>query len=194
MNEPIAIIGMACRFPGANDYDAYWRLLASGTMVRAEGPIGSGPGRMGQFLELPPTQSDLTHYGAFIDDIDKFDAEFFRIAPIEAQLLDPQQRLMLETSWRALEDAGIDPDSLRGTRTGVYGGIANNEYRYSAVASIELDDPATSLYAASGSTLNTAIGRVSYTLGLEGPCHRYRHRVLVVSRRHPPGRYRPSTR
>ena len=169
MNEPIAIIGMACRFPGANDYDAYWRLLASGTMVRAEGPIGSGPGRMGQFLELPPTQSDLTHYGAFIDDIDKFDAEFFRIAPIEAQLLDPQQRLMLETSWRALEDAGIDPDSLRGTRTGVYGGIANNEYRYSAVASIELDDPATSLYAASGSTLNTAIGRVSYTLGLEGP-------------------------
>ncbi len=168
-DEPIAIIGMACRFPGADGYDAYWRLLSSGTMVRTEGRIGEGPGRMGEFLEMPSTQNDTIHYGAFIDDIDRFDAEFFRIAPIEAQLLDPQQRLMLETSWRALEDAGIDPDSLKGTRTGVYGGIANNEYRYSAVASIELDDPATSLYAASGSTLNTAIGRVSYTLGLEGP-------------------------
>ncbi len=108
-NEPIAIIGMACRFPGANDYDAYWRLLSSGTMVRTEGRVGEGPGRMSEFLELPSTQSDIIHYGAFIDDIDKFDAEFFRIAPIEAQLLDPQQRLMLETSWRALEDAGIDP-------------------------------------------------------------------------------------
>ncbi len=169
-NEPIAIIGMACRFPGAEDYDAYWRLLASGTMVRTEGMIGSGsPGRMGQFLELPPTQSDTTHYAAFIEDIDKFDAEFFRISPVEAQLLDPQQRLMLETSWRALEDAGIDPESLRGTRTGVYGGISNAEYRYAAIASIEADDPATSLYAASGSSLNTAIGRVSYALGLEGP-------------------------
>ena len=168
-DEPIAIIGMACRFPGADNYDAYWRLLSSGTMIRTEGRVGEGPGRMGEFLELPSTQSDITHYGAFINDIDKFDAEFFRIAPIEAQLLDPQQRLMLETSWRALEDAGIDPESLRGTRAGVYGGISNNEYRYSAVASIELGDPATSLYAASGSTLNTAIGRISYTLGLEGP-------------------------
>ena len=167
--EPIAIIGMACRFPGANDYDSYWRLLSSGTMVRTEGRVGEGPGRMGEFLELPSTQGDIIHYGAFIDDIDKFDAEFFRIAPIEAQLLDPQQRLMLETSWRALEDAGIDPETLRGTRTGVYGGISNNEYRAAAVASIELDDPATSLYAASGSNLNTAIGRISYTLGLEGP-------------------------
>lgn len=169
-NEPIAIIGMACRFPGAEDYDAYWRLLASGTMVRTEGQISSGsPGRMGQFLELPPVDSDLIHYAAFIEDIDKFDSEFFRISPVEAQLLDPQQRLMLETSWRALEDAGIDPDTLKGTRTGVYGGISNAEYRYAAIASIEADDPATSLYAASGSSLNTAIGRVSYALGLEGP-------------------------
>ena len=169
-NEPIAIIGMACRFPGAEDYDAYWRLLASGTMVRTEGRISSGsPGRMGQFLELPPVESDLIHYAAFIEDIDKFDSEFFRISPVEAQLLDPQQRLMLETSWRALEDAGIDPETLRGTRTGVYGGISNAEYRYAAIASIEANDPATSLYAASGSSLNTAIGRVSYALGLEGP-------------------------
>ena len=169
-NEPIAIIGMACRFPGAEDYDAYWRLLASGTMVRTEGRISSGsPGRMGQFLELPPVDSDLIHYAAFIEDIDKFDSEFFRISPVEAQLLDPQQRLMLETSWRALEDAGIDPETLKGTRTGVYGGISNAEYRYAAIASIEANDPATSLYAASGSSLNTAIGRVSYALGLEGP-------------------------
>ena len=64
-----------------------------------------------------------------MDGIDQFDAPFFRISPIEAQLLDPQQRLMLETSWRALEDAGIDPDRLKGTRTGVYAGISNNEYR-----------------------------------------------------------------
>ncbi len=169
-NEPVAIIGMACRFPGADDYDAYWRLLATGTMVRTEGMIGpKSPGRMGQFLELPDQLGELIHHAAFIEHIDKFDSEFFRIAPVEAQLLDPQQRLMLETSWRALEDAGIDPDTLKGTRTGVYGGISNAEYRYAAIASIELGDPATSLYAASGSSLNTAIGRVSYALGLEGP-------------------------
>ena len=169
LNEPIAIIGMACRFPGAHDYDAYWRLLASGSFVRTEGALGTGPGRMSQMFEMDGVRQGNTHYAAFIDDIDLFDAEFFRISPVEAQLLDPQQRLMLEMCWRALEDAGIDPDTLNGSRTGVYGGICHQEYRYPAIASIKSDDVPTSLYAVSGSSPNTAIGRVSYVLGLEGP-------------------------
>ncbi len=169
MGEPIAIIGMACRFPGADDYDAFWRLLASGTFVQTEGTIGEGPGRMGQFLELTEGQQGEKFYAAFIDDIDKFDAEFFRISPVEAQLLDPQQRLMLETCWRALEDAGIDADKLQRSRTGVYGGVSNHEYRSAAIASVTPDDPTTSLHALTGSSSNTAIGRVAYVLDLRGP-------------------------
>ena len=170
--EPIAIVGMACRFPGANGIAAFWRLLESGGNAVQEGVPGSGVGRIGALFPEDTGQIGACRFGAYLDDIDQFDAAFFRISPVEAQLLDPQQRLLLETSWRALEDAGIDPDLLKDSRTGVYAGISNNDYRgliLEASESAGPAEPAASLYAVTGTSLNTAIGRVAFALGLGGP-------------------------
>jgi len=166
--RPIAIVGMACRFPGARDLAEFWRLLEAGGNAVTEGVPGSGAGRIGELFGAA-VQSEACRFGAFVDGIDRFDAPFFRISPLEADLLDPQQRLMLETSWRALEDAGIDPDRLAGTRTGVYAGISNNEYRGLVAEAIETSEPAAGLYSVTGTSFNTAIGRVAYALGLQGP-------------------------
>ena len=133
----------------------------------SEGVPGSGVGRVGQLFP-DAVESKACRFGAYLDGLDLFDAAFFRISPIEAQLLDPQQRLMLETSWLALEDAGMDPERLRGSRTGVYAGISNNEYRRLILASVDSADPAVSLYTVTGTSYNTAIGRVAFALGLEG--------------------------
>ena len=167
--EPIAIVGMACRFPGAPDLAAFWRLLESGSNAVTEGVPGSGVGRIGELYPDADVQSDACRFGAFIEGVDLFDAEFFRISPVEAQLLDPQQRLMLETSWQALEDAGIDPERLKGSRTGVYIGISNMDYRFINLDASQTSEPAESLYTVSGTSLNTAAGRVAFALGLEGP-------------------------
>ena len=169
-SAPVAIVGMACRFPGGPDLAAFWRLLSDGKTAVTEGVPGSGVGRVGQVL-FPdgPAEWDACRFGAFVDGIDEFDAEFFRISPLEAQLLDPQQRMMLETCWRALEDAGIDPESLAGTRTGVYAGMSNNDYRHLILASRENAEAAAGLYSVTGSSLSPAIGRVSFVLGFEGP-------------------------
>ena len=167
--QPIAIVGMACRFPGAPDLSSYWRLLDGGKNAVTEVEPGSGKGRTGQLFPDAEVQNRACLFGAYLDEIDLFDAAFFRISPVEAQLLDPQQRLMLETSWRALEDAGLDPDRLRGSRTGVYAGISNYDYRSQAMAAREGSEPAASLYMVSGSSFNTAIGRVAFALDLEGP-------------------------
>ncbi len=168
-DEPVAIVGMACRFPGADDIDSFWRLLEDGRSAVSEGVPGSGVGRIGELFSDPDVKSEACRFGAYLDAIGHFDASFFRISPIEAQMLDPQQRLMLETSWQALEDAGIDPDRLRGTRTGVYAGISNNEYRNLVLEASETAEPAASLYSVSGTSFNTAIGRVAFALGLNGP-------------------------
>ncbi len=167
--EPIAIVGMACRFPGAEDLDSFWRFLLEGRNAITEGVPGSGEGRLGRIIRDPNVQNDACRYGAFVDDIDMFDASFFRISPVEAELLDPQQRMMLETSWQALEDAGIDPAKLEGSRTGVYTGISNDEYRMLVVESSRPTEAAGSLYALSGTNLNGTSGRVSFVLGLMGP-------------------------
>ncbi len=167
--EPIAIVGMACRFPNSPDLAAFWRLLESGGNAITEGVPGSGIGRVGELYPNPEVQNDACRFGAFIEGIDLFDAEFFRISPVEAELLDPQQRMMLETSWQALEDAGIDPERLKGSRTGVYIGISNMDYRFINLNSTQTAEATTSLYAVSGTSLNTAAGRVAYALGLEGP-------------------------
>ena len=106
--------------------------------------------------------------GAFIDGIDRFDASFFRIAPVEARLLDPQQRLLLETSWEALEEAGIDPAGLRGSRTGVFAGIGSGDYR-ELLLSAGAGGERPTFYMATGNSYSTAIGRIAFTLGLEGP-------------------------
>ena len=167
-NEPIAIVGMACRFPGADGLSAFWRMLEAGESGVIEGVPGSGEGRIGTLFP-DAAQAPACRFGAYLDDLELFDAAFFRISPVEAQLLDPQQRMMLETCWRALEDAGMDPARLKGSRTGVYAGISNNEYRGLILETASPDEPAVSLYSVTGTSFNTAIGRVAFALGLEGP-------------------------
>ena len=167
--EPIAVIGMACRFPGAPDIPSFWRLLEAGGNSVIEGVPGSGEGRVGQLLPETAAGNAACRFGAFVPDIDLFDNGFFRISPVEAELLDPQQRMMLEVSWQALEDAGIDPDRLKGSRTGVYAGISNDEYRMLVVDGEKPAEAAGCLYALSGTNLNGAAGRVSFVLGVMGP-------------------------
>ena len=167
--EAIAVVGMACRFPGADDLSEFWRLLEAGENAISEGVPGSGQGRIGELFPNPETQNTSCRFAGFIDGIDQFDATFFRISPVEAQFLDPQQRLMLETSWQALEDAGIDADQLKGSRTGVYAGISNNDYRGLILNDSATAEAAVSLYSVSGTSFNTAIGRVAFALGLQGP-------------------------
>ena len=166
--ESIAVIGMACRFPGADGLVDFWRPLEEGRNAVVEGSPGSGVGRIGELFP-DPVEPDACRFGAYIEDMDLYDPAFFRISPVEAQLLDPQQRMMLEVSWQALEDAGLDPDRLKGSRTGVYTGISNMEYRPLTLDSSEPDAPAANLYAFTGTTLNSVSDRVSYVLGLEGP-------------------------
>ena len=172
--EPVAIVGMACRFPGADGIAAFWRLLEAGGNAVQEGLPGSGVGRVGALFPDDTGQIEACRFGAYLDleVIERFDAAFFRISPVEAELLDPQQRLILETSWRALEDAGINPDLLKDSPTGVYAGISNNDYRGLILEARENAgpaEPAASLYAVTGTSLNTAIGRVAFALGLGGP-------------------------
>jgi acyl transferase domain-containing protein len=164
---PIAVIGMACRFPGgADDPARFWRLLRDGvdaiTTVPAErfdiesvyDPRPEAPGKLS------------TRYGGFLRDVDRFDAALFGIAPREAQSMDPQQRLVLETTWQALEDAGQAPDRLAGSSTGVFVGICNLDY-YQLV--MRQDPAALDAYVATGASHSVAAGRVSYVLGLAGP-------------------------
>lgn len=167
--EPIAVVGIACQFPGADDMSAFWRLLEAGESGVTEGVPGSGVGRVGQLFPETSAQAEACRFGAFLEDLDQFDPAFFRMSPIAAQRLDPQQRLMLETSWRALEDAGMDADRLKGSRTGVYAGIRNYDYRALVLRASETAEPAASLYSVTGTSFNTAIGRVAFVLGLRGP-------------------------
>ena len=164
--QPIAIVGMACRFPGGADLSQFWRTLQAGRTAVTNGPPDFRREQARDFL--PPGSRSRAGFGrgAYLDGIDRFDASFFRIAPVEARLLDPQQRLLLETSWEALEEAGIDPAGLKGSRTGVFAGIYTNEYRDLISNS---GRETASLYAATGTSYSTAIGRVAFTLGLEGP-------------------------
>ena len=170
VSEPIAIVGMACRFPGANDIESFWRLLEEGGNAVTERSPGSSEGRWGMLFGDESHHIEGCRFGAFVDDIERFDESFFRISPVEAKLLDPQQRMTLEVSWQALEDAGIDPETLRESRTGVYTGISNDEYRMLVVESERPAEAASCLYALSGTNLNGTAGRVSFNLGLRGPC------------------------
>ena len=167
--EPVAIIGMACRFPGSKNLSGFWRQLLAGENAVVEGPPGAVIGRTGRQFPQFAARNEAIRFGAYVEDLDQFDAEFFRISPIEAQMLDPQQRMMLEVSWRALEDAAIDPENLKGSRTGVYAGISIMDYRDMAIADPGSSEAAAGLYAVTGNALNVAIGRVSFVLGLEGP-------------------------
>ena len=168
-SQPIAVVGMACRFPQSPDLPSYWRLLEEGRNAVIEGEPGSGVGRVGELFPDSGVPNSSCRFGAYLDELDLFDAPFFRISPVEAERLDPQQRMMLEVSWQALEDAGIDPEGLKGSRTGVYAGISNYDYRNLILGTGETSEPAASLYTVTGTSFNTAIGRVAYVMGLEGP-------------------------
>ncbi len=160
---------MACRFPGSPDLSTYWKNLVEGANCTSECPPGANDGRVGELYADTSKIPSACRYGAFLTDIDQFDAEFFRISPSEAEFLDPQQRMMLETSWQALENANIDPESLRESSASVYAGMSNNDYRYLILGGADTSKPAASLYTITGTSLNTAIGRVSFALGFEGP-------------------------
>ncbi|AOP45366.1 hybrid non-ribosomal peptide synthetase/type I polyketide synthase [Streptomyces lydicus] len=162
--EPIAIVGMACRFPGGIDSPAaLWRLLASGGET-----VGAFPRDRGWDDGLHDPEHggrSLTGSGGFLYDAADFDAGFFGISPREALAMDPQQRLLLETAWRAFEDAGIDPESVRDTETGVFTGLSCNDY---GLGSGELPEEAEG-FLTTGTAAGVASGRISYTLGLRGP-------------------------
>lgn len=166
--EPIAVIGMGCRVPGGGDSPAaFWRLLESGTDA-----VGEVPGDRWDHDALFDPDPDApgrisTRYGGFLGSVDRFDPDFFGIAPREAQSLDPQQRLLLEVCWETLEHAGQPADRLAGSDTGIFMGAAGSDYAY---LQMRTGDPSLlDAHFASGIAHSTLTGRLSYLLGLQGP-------------------------
>ncbi|MFS8104568.1 SDR family NAD(P)-dependent oxidoreductase [Lentzea alba] len=159
VDEPIAIVGMACRYPGGvRSPEDLWRLVADGGEAISGLPSGRG-------WDLSDEQS-YVRAGGFLHDAGEFDAEFFGVNPREALAMDPQQRLLLEVSWEVLERAGIDPLSLRGSQTGVFTGVVYHDY---ASRGYERAPEEVSGYLGTGGAASVASGRVAYTFGFEGP-------------------------
>ncbi|WP_146193937.1 type I polyketide synthase, partial [Streptomyces sp. MA5143a] len=167
VDEPIAIVGMSCRFPGgAHSAEELWRLVAEGTDAVTRFPADRGWDLRSLHHPDPdhPGTSYVVH-GAFLDDAAGFDADFFGISPHEALAMDPQQRLVLEASWEALEHAGIAPTSLRGEPVGVFVGVNSQDY----ARSLDQVPEHVEGYRITGISAGVVSGRVAYTLGLEGP-------------------------
>lgn len=157
--EPIAIIGIACRFPGSPDPEAFWDTLNTGKSAIGRVPEGRWPG-MGH-----PEEWQTISHGGFLENIELFDPLFFGISPREAVFIDPQQRLLLEVSWEALENAGIPPDSLRGKAVGVFIGISTSDY-----ASLGTNKESNlCAWSGTGNALSIASNRISYFLDFKGP-------------------------
>ncbi|GHH83875.1 hypothetical protein GCM10018793_47030 [Streptomyces sulfonofaciens] len=164
--EPVAIVGMGCRMPGgAQDPEAFWNFLIDGGNGITDAPAsprGAEPSRGA----VPEAGAAPAAPGGFLADVDRFDAAFFGISPREAALLDPQQRLLLEVTWEALEHAGLSPDGLKGSDTGVFVGITGQDYAQQQIQSIAAAD--LEAYTLTGGISAFTAGRISYTLGLHG--------------------------
>ncbi|MFD7432654.1 type I polyketide synthase [Streptomyces sp. NPDC059818] len=156
VHEPMAIVGMSCRYPGGvTSPDQLWELVAEGRDGITPFPVNRGWDVDGLYDPEPATPGHTyAREGGFLHEADRFDADFFRMSPKDARETDPQQRLLLETSWEALEHAGVDPLSLKGSLTGVFAGVVYHDYA---------TDGGT------GGLASVASGRISYTLGLQGP-------------------------
>ncbi|NET25238.1 type I polyketide synthase [Okeania sp. SIO1I7] len=168
LENGIAIIGMACRFPGdADSPQKYWSLLRDGIDAITEVP--STRWDIEKYYNSDQNQPGKisSRYGGFISEVDKFDADFFHISPREAKYIDPQQRILLEENWKALENAGINPKSLSGTETGVFVGIGFHDYEQLQYKHNQEQD--LNIYFATGSSTAIGAGRLSYFLKLNGP-------------------------
>ena len=164
--EPVAVVGIGCRFPGGGvGPEAYWTFLANGGDAVGEVPADRwdadafydpdpfAPGRMS------------SKWGAFLPDVTGFDADFFGISPREAEAMDPQQRVLLEVAWEAVQNAGLMPDTLAGTRAAVMMGVYYSEYQTASAANPDNIDA----YSATGNAHSVTVGRIAYLLGLRGP-------------------------
>ncbi|MGV0331863.1 alpha/beta fold hydrolase [Corynebacterium macginleyi] len=160
----IAVIGLSGRFPGANDVPEFWNMLA-------ESRAGTGPlpvGRWSEYSADPVMSEKIAQHntdGGYIEDVASFDAEFFGLSPLEAANMDPQQRILLELVWHALENAGLPANELRGTHTGVYMGSTNNDYGLLITA----DPTEMHPYALTGNSSAVVANRISYALDFRGP-------------------------
>ncbi|MGW1260283.1 type I polyketide synthase, partial [Streptomyces sp. NPDC002513] len=166
-SEPIAIVGMACRFPGGvQSPEDLWRLVDAGRDVVSAFPSDRG-WRVDETSDssTETTEPSYARVGGFLTDAADFDAEFFGISPREALSMDPQQRLLLEVSWEALERSGTDPGTLRGSKTGIFAGVVAGEYG-NVLSDVREESEG---YSLTGGMVSIATGRVAYVLGLEGP-------------------------
>jgi acyl transferase domain-containing protein len=162
--EPIAIIGMGCRFPGASDLQAFWQLMCNGVDAITEVPTDRFDVQAFYHPQPATPGKIMSRWGGFLDQIDHFDAAFFGISPREAARMDPQHRLLLEVAWEAMEDAGQIPNKPSNTEAGVFIGIITSDYWDRQFRNpVDLD-----VYSTAGSARSGAAGRISYALGLQG--------------------------
>ena len=164
-SEPIAIIGIGCRFPGSNGPEEFWQSLRDGVDAITEVPADRF--HLNRVYDSDPIVPGKinTRWGGFVDQVDQFDPQFFGISPREAARMDPQQRLLLEVAWEALEDAGQVGEKLAGSQTGVFVGISNNDYGRTQFSDLSRIDA----YAGTGNALSIAANRISYSFDFRGP-------------------------